>query len=165
MAIFYFKPVMWRSKEIKVVKLRTMCEDADRKLASLIKSNGLDDLGKIKNGPRITPLGRILRTYWIDEVPQLVYNICIKHDMHLVGLRPRTEKEWALYPLDIKEKQRKYKYGLISPTYMKLTKSFEEQVELERRYLQKKEICAWKTDLECFFKVMGNIVFKGIRSR
>lgn len=92
-------PVFYRGLRVgrygrpfRIFKLRTMVADAERRGAS---STSADD-------PRITPIGRLLRQYKVDELPQLI-NV-VKGDMSLVGPRPQvqwdvdnyTEQERAL---------------------------------------------------------------------
>ena len=165
MKLFYFKYVPWKGKKIRIVKFRTMKPDSYKEKDDLIKSNGIDGLGKVINDPRITSIGKLLRKYWIDELPQLFWNICIKQNMCLVGLRPQSEEEWKSYPEDIRKKQSRYRYGLISPTYTIRKKNFEENIRINREYLNNREKNRWRTDIECFFRVMNNIIFKGMRSR
>ncbi len=79
-------------RRFKMLKLRTMINDADEqkdKLAHLNEMSG--PVFKIKNDPRVTKVGRILRKLSIDEFPQFI-NI-LNGDMSLVGPRPPLEKE------------------------------------------------------------------------
>jgi exopolysaccharide biosynthesis polyprenyl glycosylphosphotransferase len=74
-------------KVFKVVKFRTMYPDAEERLAQLVDQNESDGLlFKIKDDPRITPVGRLLRRTSLDELPQLI-NV-MKGEMSLVGPRP-----------------------------------------------------------------------------
>ena len=82
-------------------KLRTMVADADTLLGAYLAQNpeaaaewARDQ--KLKDDPRITPLGRILRKCSIDELPQL-WNV-LKGDMSLVGPRPMMPDQQDLYP-------------------------------------------------------------------
>lgn len=78
-------------------KFRSMCVDAEAKLAALLAQNEKNGgvTFKMKNDPRITRIGRIIRKTSIDELPQL-FNI-LKGDMSLVGPRPPVPREVALY--------------------------------------------------------------------
>lgn len=83
-------------KEFKMFKFRSMCKDAEAKLASLMEQNEMKGPAfKITNDPRITKVGRILRKTSIDELPQLL-NI-IKGDMSIIGPRPPLPREVAQY--------------------------------------------------------------------
>lgn len=74
-------------KVFKVYKFRTMYPDAEERLAQLVDQNESDGLlFKIKDDPRITPVGRLLRRTSLDELPQLI-NV-LKGEMSLVGPRP-----------------------------------------------------------------------------
>ena len=75
-----------------------MVADADRLKAALEHMNEREGvLFKISNDPRITPIGRILRKYSFDELPQL-YNV-LRGDMSLVGPRPPIASEVEQYDL------------------------------------------------------------------
>lgn len=76
-----------RGKVFSMYKFRSMFIDADEKLEDLKGQNEVDGpIFKMKNDPRVTRIGRILRKYSMDELPQLI-NV-IKGDMSLVGPRP-----------------------------------------------------------------------------
>jgi exopolysaccharide biosynthesis polyprenyl glycosylphosphotransferase len=77
-------------------KFRSMYQDADQRLALLLSRNEAQGpLFKIRDDPRITPVGRFLRRTSLDEVPQLI-NV-IKGEMSLVGPRPPLPREVAQY--------------------------------------------------------------------
>lgn len=80
-----------------MLKFRSMVQGADDQLASLLDAQGTSDspLFKVINDPRITPVGRFIRKYSLDEFPQLI-NVLLGH-MSLVGPRPQREAEVALY--------------------------------------------------------------------
>lgn len=90
--IFYVQERPGRfGKMIKIYKFRTMYTDAEKKLEDILRSNDklrkeFEKYRKLKNDPRITPIGKILRKFSIDEIPQL-FNV-LKGDMSIVGPRP-----------------------------------------------------------------------------
>lgn len=97
-------PVFYRSERIgldghpfEMIKFRTMVDGADEmleKLAGLNESDGRV-LFKIRQDPRVTPIGKLLRKYSIDELPQFI-NV-LKRDMSVVGPRPPLAKEVKTY--------------------------------------------------------------------
>ena len=95
-AIYRQERVGMHGKAFRMLKFRTMVEDAEQQLSSLLDaSEGNGVLFKIRNDPRITRIGRFLRRYSIDELPQL-WNV-IKGDMSLVGPRPPLASEVRSY--------------------------------------------------------------------
>lgn len=77
-------------------KFRSMYVDADRRLAELASQNEREGpIFKMKDDPRITPIGKFLRKYSLDELPQLL-NVFFGH-MSLVGPRPPIPSEVAQY--------------------------------------------------------------------
>lgn len=95
--IFYVQERPGRfGRMIKIYKFRTMYLDADKKLEEILKNNEelreeFRKYRKLKNDPRITPIGKILRKFSIDEIPQL-FNV-LKGDMSIVGPRPYQIEE------------------------------------------------------------------------
>ena len=85
-------------KKFVFYKFRTMYHGADRMRKFLMDFNEMDRVVfKMKNDPRITPVGRILRRFSLDELPQL-WNV-LKGDMSLVGPRPPLPEEVEEYEL------------------------------------------------------------------
>ena len=83
-------------RPFKVYKFRSMYKNADQVLDALLSHNEAQGpLFKIKDDPRITPVGRFLRNTSFDEIPQLI-NV-IKGEMSLVGPRPALPQEVAQY--------------------------------------------------------------------
>lgn len=98
--IFYSQiRVGFRGKTFRMWKFRSMYTDADKRKAELEAQNEMAGgvLFKMKQDPRITPIGRIIRRLSIDELPQL-FNV-LTGEMSLVGPRPALPKEVAEYPV------------------------------------------------------------------
>jgi exopolysaccharide biosynthesis polyprenyl glycosylphosphotransferase len=83
-------------KRFIIYKFRTMFRDAEQRKKDLMAHNELSGaVFKMKNDPRVTPLGDVLRKLSLDEIPQVI-NV-IKGEMSLVGTRPPTPDEVARY--------------------------------------------------------------------
>lgn len=88
--------VGWKEKPFLTYKFRSMYKNADERLALLLAKNEVSGpVFKIKDDPRITPIGKFLRRTSMDEIPQL-FNV-IKGDMSLVGPRPPLPREVDQY--------------------------------------------------------------------
>lgn len=104
-------PVFYRSERIgldgqpfEMIKFRTMVDGADAMRDDLAALNEFDGgvLFKIRNDPRVTPVGRFLRKYSIDELPQFI-NV-LKRDMSVVGPRPPLGTEVHTYDDHVKRR-------------------------------------------------------------
>jgi exopolysaccharide biosynthesis polyprenyl glycosylphosphotransferase len=95
--VFYSQERVGRDGEsFRILKFRSMYVDADARRADLLAEiSGERRLFKMKDDPRVTPIGRILRRYSIDELPQLI-NV-LRGDMSLVGPRPALPEEVSDY--------------------------------------------------------------------
>ena len=98
-------PVFFRQTRVglhgrpfQILKFRSMAVDAEARLAELAAANEIDGHAfKVTDDPRITPIGRRLRRWSLDELPQL-WNV-LRGDMSLVGPRPPLEREVAGYDM------------------------------------------------------------------
>ncbi|GAA3180750.1 sugar transferase [Blastococcus jejuensis] len=103
-------PVLFRQQRVgrdgrifPMLKFRTMEVDAERRLAQLVPhSDGNGVLFKMRQDPRVTRIGRLLRRYSLDELPQLL-NVLAGH-MSLVGPRPPLPTEVERYGLDMRRR-------------------------------------------------------------
>ena len=94
--IFKQKRIGLNGKEFYMYKFRSMVVDAEDKIKNLRRLNETNSgMFKLFNDPRITPVGKILRRFRLDELPQL-FNV-LKGDMSLVGPRPPIRSELKAY--------------------------------------------------------------------
>lgn len=142
-------------KEFKIYKFRSMRVDAEDLLEKLLAQNQVDGpMFKMKDDPRISRVGKFLRKYSLDELPQL-FNVLIGN-MSLVGPRPPLPREVAEYT-DY-DKQRLY----VTPGCTGLWQATERNnvgfagmVKLDLEYIQN---ASWWLDLKIIFMTV-KIIF------
>ncbi|HKT03538.1 MAG TPA: sugar transferase [Rugosimonospora sp.] len=135
-AIFKQVRVGKNGEQFVMFKFRTMYVDAEARLAELQHLNENDGtLFKMRNDPRITPVGRWLRRLSLDELPQL-FNV-VKGDMSLVGPRPPLPREVAEYPFDMRRRL-VVKPGLTGLWQVsgRSDLSWEDSIKLDLRYVE-----------------------------
>jgi exopolysaccharide biosynthesis polyprenyl glycosylphosphotransferase len=90
-------------RPFSMLKFRTMVQNADSQLESLLSNNESDGLlFKIREDPRVTPVGRVLRRFSIDELPQFI-NV-LRQEMSVVGPRPPLRREVEAYDNDVQRR-------------------------------------------------------------
>jgi exopolysaccharide biosynthesis WecB/TagA/CpsF family protein len=130
-----------RGRTFKMLKFRSMVVDAEKRLAQLqaVNESAAGVLFKIKSDPRITGVGRFIRRYSVDELPQLL-NV-LRGDMSLVGPRPPLPAEVALYSLS--DRQRLEVLPGITCLWQVSGRSdidFIGQVKLDRDYIKQQAL-------------------------
>ncbi|MDZ7346608.1 MAG: sugar transferase [candidate division KSB1 bacterium] len=155
--------VGYRGRIFRLYKLRTMHPYAEFLQDYVHETQSLDDSGKFKDDFRVTQWGKVLRKYWIDELPQLIN--FIRGDIRLFGVRAISEHYFSLYPPDVQQLRLQVKPGLIPPYYADMPRNFNEIVESERRYLLAKLKQPFKTDWIYFWRALNNILLKRAHSR
>lgn len=149
-------------KLFTVYKMRTMHPYSEYLQDYIYKKFDLKQGGKFKNDFRITTLGRIMRKFWIDELP-MIWNM-LKGDMKLVGVRPLSRHYFSLYSKEVQEARIKTKPGLIPPFYADMPETLEEIQKSEMNYLRAYSKHPFKTDVHYMFKALSNILIKRKRS-
>lgn len=150
-------------EKITVYKFRSMHPYAEYVQEYIHTKNGLDAGGKFKNDFRVSTGGRVIRKYWIDELPMVV-NL-LRGDIKLIGVRPITEHYFSLYPEHLQSLRVKNKPGLLPPFYADLPETFDEIIHSELNYLEAYQRAPIKTDLRYFIKILQNIFFHKVRSK
>lgn len=156
-AIFSQDRIGKNGKTFKMYKFRSMYINAEEEKQTLLSLNEMTGpMFKIKNDPRITRVGRIIRKTSIDELPQL-WNV-LKGDMSLVGPRPSLPneveqfEEWMLKRLDVKP-------GLTCYWQVMGRNSlpFEEWMKLDVKYVQDRNLFIdFKLIFKTFFVLFGD---------
>ncbi|MDD2331483.1 MAG: sugar transferase [Candidatus Cloacimonetes bacterium] len=155
--VFYVAPrVGLNGKPFGFIKFRSMFVNADKMKDNLIEMNESADgvIFKMKNDPRVTRIGRFIRRFSIDELPQLI-NV-LKGDMSLVGPRPPLPREVMEYTLDDR-KRLHVKPGITCLWQIKGRSEipFHEQVELDMQYISSQSV--WK-DILILLKTIPAVI-------
>lgn len=135
-ALFKQERIGKDGRPFTIWKFRTMYADAERRLAQLSHRNESDGvLFKMRDDPRVTPVGKYLRRFSIDEFPQLV-NV-LRGDMSLVGPRPPLAAEVAAYESDMRRRLA-VKPGMTGLWQVsgRSDLPWEEAVRLDLRYVE-----------------------------
>ena len=141
----------------RMYKFRSMYADADERLEELLDQNEVEGaMFKMRDDPRVTPIGRFIRRHSVDEFPQFV-NVFLGQ-MSLVGPRPPLPREIPEYEgRDFRRLA--VKPGLTGPWQVsgRSDLSFKDMVELDREYIRKRGPLY---DLKLIAKTVG-VVFTG----
>jgi len=128
-------------REFRLFKFRSMCRNADQMKTDLLEQNefGGDVMFKMKNDPRITRIGRVLRRFSIDETPQFL-NVLLG-DLSVVGPRPPLPEEVTKYSLSDR-KRLHVKPGLTCLWQIQGRSDvpFDRVVSLDMQYIQSQSL-------------------------
>lgn len=157
--LFVQKRVGLNGREFNFYKLRTMYIDAEARVQELRKYNTFSGpVFKMDNDPRITRVGRLIRKYTLDEIPQFL-NV-IKGDMSIVGPRPpvlwEANEYTAFQKLKFCVKPGLTCYWQVTPDKYGL--DFNDYVLLDIKYIKEMSIL---TDIKLMFKTLGVIAEAG----
>jgi exopolysaccharide biosynthesis polyprenyl glycosylphosphotransferase len=162
LAVFYpWHVVGYRGRRFTGYKFTTMVADADDRKASLAALNEMTGpVFKIRNDPRITRLGRFLRKYSLNELPQL-WSV-LKGDMSLVGPRPAGPHELIHYERWHKRKL-SVRPGITCYWQVRgrnAISNFDDWVKMDLEYIENRSL---RTDMTILFKTL-TVVFRGTGS-
>lgn len=142
-------------KTFKMIKFRSMREDAEEQLKNLLDKNEIKGaMFKMKNDPRVTRVGKFIRKTSIDELPQF-FNVLIG-DMSLVGPRPPLMREVVQY--SEKDKARLLVKPGITGLWQATVRNdsdFDVMVRLDLKYIKQ---LSFKMDMKILFKTIS-VVF------
>lgn len=156
--LYWQKRVGLRGKEFAFPKFRSMCVDSDAKRLqiSAMNQHGADGVTfKMKSDPRITPTGRVIRRFSIDELPQLW--CVLTGQMTLVGPRPPLPAEVERYTL--RDRGRLSVIPGLTCFWQVNGRSeipFSQQVEMDIDYIHQRSL--W-TDIKVLFKTIPAVLF------
>ena len=147
-------------RHFKFYKFRSMYIDAEARKAELLQHNESGDgvIFKMKHDPRITPVGRFIRKFSIDELPQL-FNV-ILGDMSMVGPRPPLPSEVRTYTLE--ERKRLNITPGITCLWQVSGRSelpFSKQIALDKEYIASRSV--WKDFLILLKTIPAILTGKG----
>ncbi|MGA3233673.1 sugar transferase [Lactiplantibacillus pentosus] len=156
-SVFYSQTRLGRGETpFKMYKFRSMVSNADELLEQLLKNNEIDGaMFKMQDDPRVTKIGKFIRKYSIDELPQLL-NV-LQGSMSLVGPRPPLPREVAEYTEYDKQRLavKPVCTGLWQAT-VRNSVGFDEMVKLDLLYISKRSV---SFDVYILFKTVV-IMFK-----
>lgn len=155
-AVFVQKRLGLNKRHFGIYKFRTMVVDAEKRMKEIEHLNEVKGpVFKIKNDPRITPLGRILRKTSIDELPQL-FNV-LKGDMSLVGPRPLPIRDYEGFNEDWQRRRFSVRPGITCLWQIggRSSVSFEQWMELDLQYIDKWSLAL---DLEIMVKTIPAVL-------
>jgi exopolysaccharide biosynthesis polyprenyl glycosylphosphotransferase len=141
----------------RMLKFRSMVAEAESQQAALESFNeAAGPAFKIRSDPRVTPVGRLLRKYSVDELPQLI-NVLIG-DMSLVGPRPLPLRDYARFSEDWHRRRVSVRPGLTGLWQVESRdhSSFDEWIKLDLRYIDD-----WSLSLD--FQIMLKTVVVVLR--
>lgn len=125
-----------QGKPFRILKFRTMCQDAQQRISEVVSVDELTEpMYKLRRDPRVTRVGRILRRTSLDELPQLI-NV-LKGEMTLVG--PRPEEVWLVERYGETERFRlDMRPGMTGPMQVhgRGELNFQERLAVEREYVE-----------------------------
>jgi exopolysaccharide biosynthesis polyprenyl glycosylphosphotransferase len=138
-----------------MLKLRTMCADAEERKRELLAQNEAQGpVFKLRRDPRVTRVGRVLRRWSIDELPQL-WNV-LKGDMSLVGPRPPVPLEVAEYaPAERRRLSMRPGLTCIWQVSGRSTVAFADWVKLDLRYIDSGSLAQ---DLRLLLKTVPAVI-------
>lgn len=143
-------------RTFRMLKFRSMCVDAEEKLAELRELNEkTGPVFKIAEDPRITRVGKWLRKLSLDELPQFI-NV-LRSDMSIVGPRPALPAEVATYD-DYQRQRLLVKPGMTCYWQTRRNRdsiTFDEWVDLDLLYIKK---CSAWSDLKLIIQTVGVVL-------
>jgi exopolysaccharide biosynthesis polyprenyl glycosylphosphotransferase len=136
--VFFAQDRLGLSKrKFRIYKFRTMVADAEKKQAELERRNEADGpVFKIKNDPRITPVGRVLRKFSVDELPQF-FNV-LRGDMSLVGPRPLPVRDYRGFDQDGQRRRFSVRPGITCLWQVngRSNVPFDQWMDLDMQYIE-----------------------------
>ncbi len=150
-------------RKIYIYKLRTMYPYAKYLHNNLLNQFGFNEKGKINNDFRITNTGKILRKYYLDEIPQII-NL-LKGDISFIGCRPVGSIFLEYYPREVYTLRLKFKPGIISPAISDNASTVKEVIKSEYQYLSSLKNNPFKTKFRVFVKAFANVIARRINSQ
>jgi exopolysaccharide biosynthesis polyprenyl glycosylphosphotransferase len=154
--LYKWHVVGYRGRRFTGYKFTTMIKDADERKEALSALNEMSGpVFKIRNDPRVTPLGRFLRKYSLNELPQL-WSVLVG-DMSLVGPRPAGPHELLRYALWHKRKL-SVRPGITCFWQIRgrnIISNFDDWVRMDLEYIEKRSV---RTDMAILVQTLSAVV-------